>query len=418
MKRLTRLPILLSIFCELFGLSLNAASAQDSPFIYYQADKLTATKSNLANNSAAKVTVDAYEKLLSSADGYLKKPAPTVMNKKITPLSGNKHDYLSISRYWWPDPSKEDGLPWIRKDGKTNPSTQNDDVDRKRLGRMVKGVRVLSLAYYLSDDEKYARKASELMQVWFLNKETKMNPHLQYAQSVPGNPKGRRSGILDGRLIPLYILDGMTLIKDSEYWNAQLTEQMHKWFKIYLTWLTTSELGKKGALQENNHGSWYFFQVVALAHYLGETDLLTEQLAKVKHSFDHQFDKEGKQPHELKRTRSFFYSTFNLKPLGIIAHIAKQNGVDVWHHETEDGKSMQQAIGFLLNAIETGEWNYKTKKGIQPSMLIDTLYLYDLDNNSAKHKGLIQAQLQQKAPKDMKRFYQYLALFEPQLFAM
>ena len=55
----------------------------------------------------------------------------TVMDKERTAPSGDKHDYYSIGRYFWPDDAKSDGLPWVRRDGQVNPdvfSTQYDKV--------------------------------------------------------------------------------------------------------------------------------------------------------------------------------------------------------------------------------------------------------------------------------------------------
>ena len=44
---------------------------------------------------------------------------------KLFPPSGNKNNYASYSRYWWPDPAKADGLPYIRRDGETYPGSQS-----------------------------------------------------------------------------------------------------------------------------------------------------------------------------------------------------------------------------------------------------------------------------------------------------
>ena len=198
----------------LFSLLLigRVASAQ---LMFYDSAVLANTKADLRNSSASKCQKKAFEMLLNNANATLAIDDPTVMDKSIDPPTGNKHDYLSISRYWWPDPSSPDGLPWIRKDGITNPDTQTDAVDRRRLATLTSGVKYLSLAYYFTDDERYAEKAASMIKTWFLNEDTRMNPHLEFAQSVPGNPNGRRSGILDGRSIALIIPDALHLIKGS-----------------------------------------------------------------------------------------------------------------------------------------------------------------------------------------------------------
>ena len=131
-------------------------------------------------------------------------------------------------------------MPWTRRDGETNPDTQTDKVDRKRIGEMTQTVESLGQAYYFSGNEAYAKKGTDLIKAWFLNSDTRMNPNLNYAQSVPGIDKQRRSGILDGRLIPLRVLDSITLFSGSEHWSDEENESMNNWLKAYLKWLTKS----------------------------------------------------------------------------------------------------------------------------------------------------------------------------------
>lgn len=47
----------------------------------------------------------AYARLLLDAEATLKVPAEAVTNKKLLPPSKDKHDYMSLAPYWWPDPS-------------------------------------------------------------------------------------------------------------------------------------------------------------------------------------------------------------------------------------------------------------------------------------------------------------------------
>ncbi len=60
------------------------------------------------------------------------------MDKSLLAASGDKHDYYSFPPYWWPDPSKKDGMPYLRKDGETNPAANSDATDKKRMNSSVK----------------------------------------------------------------------------------------------------------------------------------------------------------------------------------------------------------------------------------------------------------------------------------------
>lgn len=338
--------------------------------IHYNRSEISEIKKQLKNNSASPAMKQAYTDLIKSANKYLDFKVSPVVEKEIMPNSKSKNDYLSISRYWWPDETKKKGLPWIRKDGDTNPDTQNDAVDRKRLGRMAKAVKVLGLAYFFSDNVEYAKKGSGILKIWFINPRTRMNPHLKYAQSVPGIDKSRRSGILDGRDIPSMVLDPIIFFSNSKYWDKEDDLVMDQWLRDYMIWLAYSPTGKDGATQENNHGTWYYYQVTAIAWYNKDMTLLKNTLPKVKKLFASQLDDEGGQHRELKRTRSYFYSCFNLDAFTRIATIAEKAGLPIWDYESPDGKNLRKAVDFLIPATKDDtKWEYKTKKGV------DTFYM-------------------------------------------
>ena len=349
-------------FCIVF---LNNVSAlnPNKPLVQYNLEQLQALKKQIDSKTASSEVLKQYRKLLKKADKLLDKDNPTVINKEILPPTKDKNDYLSISRYWWPDESKKKGLPWIRKDGDTNPDTQTDAVDRKRLGRFANYMNTLGLAYFFSKDDKYAKKAASMAKTWFINERTKMNPHLKFSQSVPGNPKSRRSGILDGRDIPVMVLDGITMIQTSKYWDNEDQLILDQWFRDYMVWLAYSPTGKKGATQENNHGSWYYYQIAALSYYNQDVTLIKKTIQKIKEMFDSQLNEEGGQIHELKRTRSFFYSCFNLDAITRIAIVAEKAGIPFWNYKSEDNeKGIEKALDFLIPVVNGAKWEYPTKK--------------------------------------------------------
>ena len=57
----------------------------------------------------------AYQALQAEADKLLDVQPLSVMMKEKVPASGNKHDYMSQARYYWPDPTKPDGLPYVSR---------------------------------------------------------------------------------------------------------------------------------------------------------------------------------------------------------------------------------------------------------------------------------------------------------------
>lgn len=369
--------------------STFSSKAFSNPFIRLDSLSLAKTKKKILNGTASKQTFDAYKKLIQDADKLLNIKNPTVVDKTILPPTENKHDYLSISRYWWPNPDKKNGLPWIRHDGKTNPDTQTDAVDRQRLSLMGKGVWKLSLAYYFTNNETYAKKAISMLESWFLNPETLMNPHLEFAQSVPGNPNKRRSGILDGRSITMFIPDAINLLSVSENWNTNHNTKMTKWLTDFLSWLTKSDLGIKGSKQQNNHGSWYRFQVASLALYLGDVQLTKNMVELAQESLENMLNDEGGQVHELARTKSFSYSCFNLQALTDIAVIGDKVGMNMWQYKSESNKSLSLAIDYLIPVVNGEKWKHSTLNAIDLSSLIPIISKLVNKHTTEKYKAIL-----------------------------
>lgn len=314
-----------------------------------------------------KARLRANDPALQSALGRLRRQAAeavqvaplSVMDKSRTPPSGDKHDYLSLAPYFWPDPNKKDGIPYINRDGEVNPESRTG-TDYTTMIRMGSSVETLALAYYLMDDDAYAQHAVKLLRVWFLDAGTRMNPRLEYGQGVVGKTAGNPWGIIETtRLIG--ILDAVSLLECSPAWTPQDRRGMSVWCQEYLNWLRTSELGQREARSPNNHGPWYDAQIVRLALYLGQKDLARETLEAAKHRrIDAQIEPDGSQPRELARTKSFHYSLFNLRAMFTLASLGERVGVDLWHYRSQDGRSIRAVLDAVAQyANPEKQWPHK-----------------------------------------------------------
>lgn len=411
---------LVSQFTSLICVTLISMPLLAKPLINFDKAELATSKSALINKTAQPESLQAYQQLLIRADKLLLVENQSVMDKGFTPPSKDKHDYLSLSRYWWPDPTKKDGLPWKRKDGYTNPDTQKGDVDKPRIEFSTKSIQALSFAYYFSGNDKYAAKGVSWIRTWFLDEATRMNPHLEYAQSVPGNNKGRRSGILDGRIIPQRVLDAITLFSTSQHWTEQDEQKMNVWLTAYLHWLTESELGKKGAEQRNNHGAWYSYQVAAISLYLNEPKKLNNAVDLAKIIFADQFAEDGSQPHELKRTRSYFYSTFNLSALTSVAMIATKADIAFWDTKAKNGATLLTGIDYLIPASNGDDWAYPSKSGVRPDYLLDSLSripskLITKEQQALRDQLLLDLRNNTEKKSYQERIYRQFLLYTPSL---
>lgn len=298
----------------------------------------------------------------------------SVVDNDIIPPSGDKHDYMSLGPYWWPNPNTPDGKPYVRRDGEVNP--ERNKHDRVPLGRMCDGVDTLALAYYLTDHEPYARHAAKLLRAWFLDQPTRMNPHLQYGQAIPGRCEGRGIGIIDtAQLAPL--IDSVGMLDGSKAWSAADREALQAWFRDYLKWVLESPYGRYEAQTKNNHGTWYDIQVASYALFVGRRDVAQRVLSNAaRQRIAQHVEPDGRQPRELARTKSFGYSTMNLRGLCCLAALGDRVGLNLWDFQTDDGRSIRKALDFLVPyAVGEEPWPYKQITPFHPDALAPIMRL-------------------------------------------
>lgn len=264
----------------------------------------------------------AWAKLDAEAQKALTAGPFSVVTKDPTPPSGTKHDYMSQAPYFWPDPNKPSGLPYIRRDGERNPEI-NKIIDHRSLDQMVGAVETLALAYYFRSNEAYATKAVQLLRAFFLDPVTLMNPHLQFAQAIPGVNTGRGIGLIETRGLTR-VVDAVGLLAGSKALRESDRRGLADWFGKFLKWMLESKNGRDEAAAKNNHGTYYDLQVSSFALFLGEKEFAKDilQTARTKR-IAAQIEPDGRQPLELARTKAWSYSVGNLDGLMLLARLAR-----------------------------------------------------------------------------------------------
>jgi len=335
---------------------------------------------------AKKTYPEIVQSIIKDADKNLGKTIVTVVDKEMTPPSGDKHDYMSMGRYWWPDPTKADGLPYIRRDGVSNPELEK--LDRKPLGSFASTIKNLSLAYYLTSDEKYAQKAVESIRIWFINAATKMNPNMNFGQTIPGkrNGAGRGEGVLDTYSF-VEMLDGVEVLKKSKAFSLSDQEAIKAWFTTYLDWMLTAEVAAEEQNAKNNHGTAFDVQVVRFALFVGNNVLA----AKFCNEFPSkrlytQIEPNGAQPLELARTTALGYSVFNLTHFLDISQMANTLNINLLDAKSADGRGILKAADFLIPFIGTkaSDFPYKQIKEWEAVQQKLCWQLYRLDKMLSK----------------------------------
>jgi hypothetical protein len=306
-------------------------------------------------------------KLQRDADKALGLGPFSVTAKEAIPPSGDKHDYMSLSRYWWPNPETSDGLPYVRRDGDINPEA-GSIPDHEQLNKMVRVVFTLASAYYFTEHDPYAEHAAALLRTWFLDSATAMRPNLRFAQTIRGRNDGGYSGVLDGRGF-VQVVDAIGMLNGSSAWTSRDQERMAEWFTEHLRWLLESENGMKESSATNNHGVWYDVQTAALALFVGRDTTGRRILVAAKEKrIARQIEPDGSMPRELARAISEHYTHFNIQAFFQLAALGERAGVDLWRYTTPDGRSIKKAFEYVLPVLK-GErkWEQKQLRGVDPA---------------------------------------------------
>ena len=341
------------------------------------AQKLAETKVRI--QSGDKSFDSALAKLESDARKALKQEPVSVVTKEATPPSGDKHDYMSQAPYFWPDPKKPNGLPYIRRDGERNPEI-NKITDHHTLDHMEAAAQTLALAYYFTAKDEYAAKATQILRSWFLEPATRMNPNLEYAQFIPGVNTGRGIGLIETRGL-VDVVDAVGLLAGSKAWTTTDQKGLEEWFSKFLQWMLESKNGREENAARNNHGTYYDVQVTSFALFLGKKDLAKQIVETARQKrIALQIEPDGRQPLELARTKAWGYSNGNLAGLMLLARLAENVDVDLWNYQTKDGRSIRRALEYLYPfAVGDQKWTYQQLGGF------DGRSLFPLVRRAALH---------------------------------
>jgi hypothetical protein len=363
--------LLVSAFVRLavvaFAATGEAASGPPSTYLLTGRALMETRRRALAGDPAL---AEGIKELRRRAERHMRGELWSVTSKPFAGPSGDKHDYVSLASYFWPDPASPTGLPYINRDGELNPETR--EYDRTRLDGMCEAVHTLALACYLTGEERYAMRAAEQLRAWFLDEPTRMNPHLRNAQMVKGKNEGNPWGLIETEQLTR-VVDGVALLRTSGVWPAEDDKRLRQWFAEYLTWLQTSELGKKECAAPNNHGTLYDVQTAVFALFLGRNDLAKEILENVKtRRIAAQIEPDGSQPRELVRTKSWSYALLNLTGMFHLARLGEHVGVDLSNYRTTDGRNIRGALDWMFPYVKGKPWERKqiTRQAFEPMVWV------------------------------------------------
>ena len=280
------------------------------------------------------------ERVLKAANQYLSAKPVTVTASSSPRSTGGRHDFFSEGDYWWPDPANPNG-PYIQRDGMSNPD--NFVEHRRAMIRLSLMAPALAAAYKLTRDGRYSNAAAAHLRAWFIDPETKMNPNLEYAQAIHGRFTGRGTGIID----TLHLVEVARAAGQLDLASADL-DGVKKWFAAYVEWMSTSKNGLEERNAKNNHGTCWATQVAAFAQLTGDQKSMDFCRDRFKTIFiPNQEAPDGSFPEELRRTKPYGYSLFNLEAMSILVQTLTTKQDDLWKWEMPDGRGMARAVAWM-----------------------------------------------------------------------
>lgn len=365
---------------------LTSTMANDLPRVFiYDSKTLAKKRAEFKKNANDPLLA----KIKRNAEGKLRSNIPAIITKKLTPPSGDKRDYVSQAPYFWKDPKSPNGLPYINRDGERNPEIL-EHPDGAWLGRVVNAVVDLSYGYFFTGDERYGKKAAEILRLWFIDEKTRMNPNLQFGQGIPGRYAGRPFGLIETIKLT-QLADQIGLLEGTKSLSAADNKALIKWYADFLKWMETSDLGIAEGKTLNNHAVFYDLQTASYALFIGDKAKAKQILeaAKTKRIAT-QIEPNGSQPHELARTRSWDYSTMNLEGFLGLAKLGEAVGVDLWNYKTADGRAIRNAIDYLYPfAVEPKTWKTKQIVALNEARLFKLINRTAAKYNDAAFKKML-----------------------------
>lgn len=304
-----------------------------------------------------KVALLERPRILRAAQGFLEEQPRTIVSVPAPRSAGGSHDYFSEGDYWWPNPKNPDG-PYIELDGQSNPA--NFNAHRELLIRMSIQMPGLTAAWVLTKQRIYAEKAAAHLRSWFVDPQTRMNPNLQYAQTVHGLNTGRSTGIIDTVHFAEVARAAWSLDRSGVLAHAD-SEGTRGWFTEYLQWLTSSEPGQKERDNKNNHESCWVLQVASFASFVGDSKLQEFCRARMKDRiFSIQIAPDGSFPLELARTKPYGYCLFDLDILGMCAQVLSGTADNLWNARLPDGRGLESCFRFMTPFVANKQsWSYR-----------------------------------------------------------
>lgn len=316
---------------------------------------------NIINSNYRFVLEADSARVVEEANKYLTIDPVPITSSSCERSLGTINDFYSEGDYWWPNPENPDS-PYVRRDGLTNPDNFKDH--RIAMRNMSIYVASLTAAYKITKQKQYAEQAVRNLRTWFVEEKTRMNPNMNYAQAIKGICPGRGVGLIDG----IHLVEparAVSVLHKMEGIDAHSYNKIVIWFEEFINWMTTHEYGVDERERKNNHGSAWVMQLAEYARLTNNEIQLEYCRDRFKNTLlPNQMAEDGSFPMELKRTKPYGYSLFNIDILSTVCKILSTPANNLWEYKLSGEFGMEEGLEFIYPFIKD-----KTKWKLPPDVM-------------------------------------------------
>lgn len=259
--------------------------------------------------------ISAYNQFIKLADNALKEKYDPIIFLRIPPVYENKEGHISASR---------------------------------PLTKSAYQAYVLSLAWKLTGEKKYAEKAKKVLDGW-----ANTNKLISHREDTPLVSSYGGVGLVNAAL----------LLKDYKAWNQ---EAFQGWLEF--TYLPAVKVARN---TENNWADWGNLACLTSYIYLGKEKEIQREISYTKHLINMQIGVDGEMLKEIYRKENgMFYTYFSIAPLTQSMYVIyNQTQVNLFDVKTSEGLKVKKALDYYYYFVERpAEWpHYKNENLNKPN---------------------------------------------------
>lgn len=290
------------------------------------------------------------ERVRTFTDHYLNEPVLTLVDFPAERSSGNRNEFYSEGKTWWPNPDDPDAAYTIRE-GFTNPDAfRKHAALLERVGEIIPG---LTAVYRISNKNVYAEAGVKHLKAWFIDPETRMEAHMKYAQAIPNRRTGRDVGIYEA--LPL-----VEILQSIPYLEKFLTDEekmsLISWFKDYSDFLVDDPCGMTIRTRKDTYGTAWLLQISAIARYLDDKFLM-ENCEEYFQQFSLPHAASYDSPlFDAQENRTFNNNIFlNADMIVLITQLLTDHDYNAWGQKISSGQRVGDIVNYLYSGILNNE---------------------------------------------------------------